>query len=127
MFYGETITACDNPGPVGRLSTGLSVIVPVSVVRGMTVSVVNVVDVVIMRDGDVTATLPMLVDVALMHDMSGQGAFIDVVLVRAVEVSVVNVVDVVAMWDGDVTTALSVCVVVDCVRAVLGMDAHLSP
>ncbi|WP_155343252.1 hypothetical protein [Acrocarpospora pleiomorpha] len=87
----------------------------------------NVVDVVIMRDGDVTATLPMLVDVALMHDMSGQGAFIDVVLVRAVEVSVVNVVDVVAMWDGDVTTALSVCVVVDCVRAVLGMDAHLSP
>ncbi|MEO3854673.1 hypothetical protein [Acrocarpospora sp. B8E8] len=88
----------------------------------------NVVDVVIMRDGDVTATLPMLVDVALMHDMSGQGALIDMILVRAVEVPVVNVVDMVAMRDGDVAATHSVCVIMGCVRAVLlGVNAHLSP
>ncbi|WP_155355561.1 hypothetical protein [Acrocarpospora macrocephala] len=88
----------------------------------------NVVDVILMRDGDVTATLPMLVDVALMHDMSGQGALIDMILVRAVEVSVVNVVDMVAMRNGDVTTTHSVYMIMGYVRAVLlGVNAHFSP
>jgi len=48
-----------------------SVVVPVAFVRGMTVPVVDVVDVVAVRDGDMSAALPVGVVVVGVLDVGG--------------------------------------------------------
>jgi hypothetical protein len=101
-----------------------SVLVPVTVVRGVPVAVVNVVDVALVRDRDMAAALAVPVLVRGVLIMSGAGAFVRMVAVRAVQVAVVRVVDVVLVRNGDVAAALAVHVRMVGVRAVLSSGRH---
>ena len=98
-------------------------VVPVPVVEGVAVAVVDVVHVVVVRDGDVAATRAVLVVVALVDDVTGGLALVPVAVVLAVEVAVVDIVDVVAVGDGDVAAVGAVLVVV----VVVGLVAHAGP
>lgn len=69
-------------------------VVPVPVVFGVAVAVVDVVDVVAVRDADMSAAFTVLVFVAVVARVSGGLALVRVIAVRAVDVSVVGVVGV---------------------------------
>jgi hypothetical protein len=100
------------------------VVVPVPVVDGVTVTVVDVVGVILVRDGDMSAPLTVLMVVTFVGGMAAGGAFVDVVAVDPVNVAVVGVVGVVAVRDGHVSAALAVGVYVVLVRAVVGGSTH---
>ena len=84
------------------------VIVPVSVVGGVAVAIVQVVDVIAVRNGDVAATLAVLVIVVLVNVVLGRLALVPVALVLAVDVAIVNVVGVISVLEGDVAAAFTV-------------------
>ncbi|MFI6510300.1 hypothetical protein ACIBCT_22065 [Streptosporangium sp. NPDC050855] len=83
-------------------------------------TVVDVVDVTVMRDRHVATALTMLVIMPGVLDVGGRATFVGMVVVEAVQVAVVDVVDVIVVRDRHVATALPVPVVVSGVRAVLG-------
>lgn len=89
-----------------------------TVVRGVAVAVVHVVDVVAVRDGNVAAALAVIVLVAVVRDMLGGLTLVDVAVMRTMNVAVVGVVDVVAVRDRDMAAALTVLVVVVFVNGV---------
>jgi hypothetical protein len=82
-----------------------------ALVSGVTMSVVQVVDMVAMRDRVVTAAITMLVGMAVMDDVSLELALVPVVVVGEVHMAVVQVVDVIAVLDRHVLTARPVDVV----------------
>jgi hypothetical protein len=103
-----------------------SVFVPVSFVGGVAVAVVDVVDVIAMRDGDVTAVGLVQVVVPVVDDVLGGFTLIHVVLVGAVHVPVVGVVDVVGVLEGYVAAAGTVLVDVVGVGEMLrGRGSHV--
>jgi len=75
-------------------------------------TVVDVVDVVPVRHGHVTAPVTVDVVVILMHGVVRRFAFVVVTVVLSVEVAVVHVVDMVAVRDCDVAASFTVDVVV---------------
>jgi hypothetical protein len=95
--------------------------VVVPFVSRVTVAVVDIVDVVAMRDGDMAAFSAVFVGVVGMCDVFVRLAFVDVAFVGAVQVAVVQVVHVVAMRDGDVAAAIAVLVGV---ISVFGVGSH---
>ncbi|GAA2151311.1 hypothetical protein GCM10009783_02320 [Glycomyces lechevalierae] len=94
-------------------------------VRGAAVSVVHLVGVVAVGDGDVPATLGVLVRVPVVDVVALRFAFVDVVAVDPVQVAVAGVVGVVAVQDRDVPAVLAVVVVVPGVFLVRGHVAAL--
>jgi hypothetical protein len=86
------------------------VVVVVPVVRGVAMSVVDVVHVVTMGDRDMSASLAVGVVMLFVGSVLPRFALVPVAFVAAVQVSVVDVVDVVAVRDGDVPASLAVCV-----------------
>ncbi|GAB2809940.1 hypothetical protein GCM10027091_47360 [Streptomyces daliensis] len=97
-------------------------IVPVTVVTGVAVAVVHVVDVVTVRHGDMSAALAVPVPVVVVGRVPGGLALVHVVAVDTVEVAVVGVVHVVLVRHGDVSAALAV--LVDVVRVGGVCSAH---
>ncbi|GAA4204021.1 hypothetical protein GCM10022252_62530 [Streptosporangium oxazolinicum] len=97
-----------------------SVVVPVPLVSGVAMTVVNVVDVAVVRDRHVAAALTVLVIMPGVLDVGGRVALVGMVIVGSVQVPVVNVVDVAVVRDRRVAAPLTVPVVVSGVRAVLG-------
>jgi hypothetical protein len=85
-----------------------SVLVPVAAVRGVPVTVVDVVDVVAVRYGHVAAALAVLVGVAVVLRVAAGLALFRVPVARLVQVAVVRVVDVVAVRYRDVAASRSV-------------------
>lgn len=83
-------------------------------------TVVNVVDVAVVRDRHVAATLTMLVIMPGVLDMGGRVALVGVAIVESVQVPFVNVVDVAAVRDRRVAAALTMPVVVSGMWVVLG-------
>ncbi len=83
------------------------------------VTIVQVVDVVTVGNGDVPATRTVLVRVALVDRVPLSGAFVPVVLVLVVEVTIVYVVDVVTVGNGDVPATRTVLMGVILVNDVL--------
>jgi hypothetical protein len=100
------------------------VLVPVLLVLGVPVALVRVVDVVVVRDGDVPAALAMRMLVTFVGGVAGDDTFVNMVFVRPVQVTVVDVVDVIPMRDGGVPTIRTVRVVVADVRAVVSCSRH---
>jgi hypothetical protein len=96
------------------------VFVVVALVGGVTTTVVDVVHMVAVWDGDVAAPLAVRVVMPLMHDMFAGLALVEVAVVGFVQMAVVHIVDVIAMGDGDVPTPITVGVVVSNVLAVRG-------
>jgi hypothetical protein len=74
----------------------------------MAVSVVEVVDVIVVGDGDMSAALPVRVIVPGVLGVALAGALVEVPVVGGVKVSVVDIVDVVAVGDGDMSAAVAV-------------------
>ena len=99
-------------------------VVPVPVVGCVTVPVVDVVDVVPVRHGDVAATLGVLMAVPFVGHVGRSIAFVDVVAVGAVDVTVVGVVGVVPVRHGDVAATFAMSVLVPIVRTVLACALH---
>ncbi len=104
---GQTIRTGSHHGLIG---VTLLVVVPVAFVKGVAVPVVYVVDVVVMRDTDVSAPLAVVVVVAGMFGVGVSGALVEVPVVGGVEVPVMGIVDMVAVGDGDVAAAVAVYV-----------------
>ncbi len=83
--------------------------VVVIVVDRVPATVVDVVDVVAVRDGHVAAALAVLVSVGLVYGVLAAGlAFVEVSVVGLVQVPVVDIVDVIGVRDGHVAAALTV-------------------
>jgi hypothetical protein len=74
----------------------------------MAVPVVDIVDMVTVRDGDMSATLSVGVVVSGVLGVALGGALVEVSLVGSVQMPVVGVVDVVAMGNGDMSATLTV-------------------
>ena len=85
-------------------------VVPVALMGGVAVTVVKVVHVIAVGDGNVAAALAMLVSVILMNVVLGGLALVPVSLVLAVDVAVVSEVGVIVVREGDVAAALAVSV-----------------
>jgi hypothetical protein len=79
-----------------------------TVVGRVPVSVVDIVDVVGVRNSNVPTAVSVLVVVRAVLVVSGRFAFVEVAVVLAVQVTVVRVVDVVAVRHPDVATAVAV-------------------
>ena len=95
------------------MSLSASVLVVVIVVSCVAAPVVNVVDVITMRDRHMSAALAVNMVMTLMHRVVAGGfAFVVVVVVRSMKMTVVHVVDVIAMRDRDVTAPFAVDMVV---------------
>jgi hypothetical protein len=93
-------------------------------VGGVPVTVMHVVGVVLVRDGDVPAASPVLVPVPVVGGVPGGLALVRVVPMRAVDVAVMGVVGVIAVRDGDVPAALAMDVRVIGVDGVRGGLGH---
>jgi hypothetical protein len=85
-----------------------SVFVVMTVVGRVPVSIVDVVDVIGVRNSNVPTAVSVLVVVRAVLVVSGRFAFVEVAVVLAVQVTVVRVVDVVAVRHPDVATAVAV-------------------
>ncbi|GHH37870.1 hypothetical protein GCM10017790_82900 [Amycolatopsis oliviviridis] len=92
-----------------------------AVVGGVAVPVVDVVDVVSVRDRDVAAAVAVGVLGVFVRYVVGGVAFVPVAVVLTVQVSIVDVVDVVSVWNRDVAAAVTVGMGV-CL--VFGVDGH---
>ena len=95
-------------------------VVPVALVSGVAMPVVEVVDVVVVREGDVPATWTVGVIMMLVARVTLGLALVVVPVMLSVQMSVVDIVDVIAMGDGDMAAALAVDVRMVSVFAVRG-------
>jgi hypothetical protein len=102
------------------------VIVVVVVVRGVPVSIVDIVHVVAVRDGHMPTAGAVGVPGVLVCDVLGRLALVPVPLVVPVQVAVVDVVDVIGMRHADMPAAVAVNVLVLGVLKVCGGHCHLS-
>ena len=82
-------------------------LVPMVAVGGVAMAVVDVVGVVVVGDGFVTAALTMGVGMFAVGDVGVMLAFIPVIVVGVVDVAVVEVVGMVAVLHGNVPAALT--------------------
>ncbi len=99
-------------------------VVPVAVVGGVAVPVVQVVGVIVVWHGNVTALRPVLMVMTFMGRMLRVPAFIHVVIVDTVDMAVVRVIGVIAVREPQVAAALAVGVRVIGVRGVLNETQH---
>jgi hypothetical protein len=114
------------PGPrMNPARRRASVVVPVTVMLGVPVAVVDVVHVIVVRHGHVAAILSVLVVVAVVYGMLRVHTLVHVIAVRAMQVTVVRVVDVVLVRDCDVTAPRSMLMSVGGVGAVFRRGRHL--
>jgi hypothetical protein len=88
------------------------VFVVVALMGGVTTTIVDVVHMVAVRDGDMPTPLTVGVVMPIMNAVLAGLALVVVATVGFVEVSVVDIVDMVAVRDGDVPTPLTMGVVV---------------
>jgi hypothetical protein len=98
------------------------VLVVVLAVSGVPAPVVNVVDVILVRDRDMATSLTVNMVMRLVHRVPGWFTFVVVTVVRSMKVTVVHVVDMIPVRDRDVTASFAVhmivieVLVVDCAR-----------
>lgn len=81
-------------------------------VCGVSMTIVDVIRVIAVRNGDVAAPFTMGVVVTLMHVVLTRFTFVDMIAVGAVQVPVMHVVDVVTMRNGNVAATFSMNVLV---------------
>ena len=84
------------------------VVVPVALVCSVAVAIVQVINVIAVRDGNVAAALAMLVIVVSVLMVLGGLAFVPVALVLTVDVALVEVVGVILVRESNVAAACAV-------------------
>ncbi len=103
----------------------MSVVVPVPVVGGVAVPLVQVVDMIAVGHGHMPTAVAVGVGVPAALGVPDRLALVVVLLVGTVQVGIVDVVDVAVMGDGHVPTPGSVAVFGDAVvRGVRGCGGH---
>jgi hypothetical protein len=100
-----------------------SVFVVVFAVRRVPASVVHVVDMIPVGDGDVAAPFAVDMPMLLVHRVAGWLAFVVVVPVLSMHVAVVHEVDVICVRDGDMAASFAVHMIVFDV-CVVGCAGH---
>jgi hypothetical protein len=95
-------------------------VVPVALVSSVAMPVVEVVDVVVVGEGDVPATRTVSVIMILVERVTLWLALVVVPVVLSVQMSVVDIVDMITMGDGHVAAALAMDVRMVSVFAVRG-------
>jgi hypothetical protein len=89
--------------------TSVSVLVVVIAVSGVPASIVDVVDMVTVRDGHMSAALAVNMGMTLMHRVTaGRLAFVVVIVVRSMKMTVMHIVDVITVGDRDMPTPVAV-------------------
>jgi hypothetical protein len=88
------------------------VFVVVALMGGVTTTVVDVVHMVTMRDGNMTAPLAVHVVMPVMNAVLVSLALVVVAVMGPVQVSIVDIVDMFAVRHGDVSTPLTMGVLV---------------
>ena len=83
-------------------------IVPVAVVSGVAVLIMDIVDMALVGHGHMAASFAVGVVVAGMLAVAPGGALVEVTVVAGVEVAVMDVVDVIAVGDGDMAATVAV-------------------
>lgn len=101
-----------------------SVVVPVPLVDRVAVSIVDVVDVVLVRHGDMAAVAAVLVLMPLMDHVLGSGALVHMILMHPVDVVIVHVVGVIGMRERHMAASVTVDVRMVGVRAVFSRSGH---
>jgi hypothetical protein len=87
-------------------------LVVVRVVSGVPAPIVNVVDVIAMRDGHMAAPVAVNMVVSLMHRVAAGGlAFVVMTVVRSMQMSVVHIVDVILVRNSDMPAPFAMDVV----------------
>lgn len=110
--------AYDNNSPL--------VVVPVPVVSRMAMPVVQVVDMIVMGHGHVSATRAVAMFMPRVDRVLGLAALVNMIGVGTMNMAVVGVVGVVSMLEGDMAAPLTVSVRVIGMAWVLGGDVHLT-
>lgn len=100
-------------------------VVPVPFVCRVAVPLVDVVDVVTVRDGHVPASGPVPVVMGVVRDVHLRLALVHVPLVEAMEASVVNVVDMIGMRNSHMPAPRAVPMSVISMLAVFGGHNHV--
>ncbi len=90
----------------------MSVLVVVIAVSGVAVALMHVVNMIAVRNSDVTATLAVDMLVSAVSGVSGWLTLVIVTIVSFVQVTLMHVVNVVTMRDRDMTAALTVSMAV---------------
>jgi hypothetical protein len=96
-----------------------SVVVPVALVCGVSMTIVKVVDVISMGHGHMAASLTVLMGMPVVNLVPLGLALIEVTVMGSMQVTVVGVVEVLAVRDRHMATAFSMPVVVVLVSAVI--------
>jgi hypothetical protein len=112
-------------GHTQRVVRRSSVFVVVALMGGVTTTVMDIVNVVAVRDGDMPTPLGMHMVMPLMNAVLADLTFVVVAIVDFVQVSIVDIVDMVAVRDGDMPTPLTMGVVMANVLFV--RRCHLDP
>ena len=99
-------------------------LIPVAPMPAVQVAIVDVVHVVVVRDGHMPTSLTVLMRVVLMNGVLSCGALVPVVVMPVVQMSVMDVVHVSLMGDGHMPTSLTVLMRVTFVHKMRGR--HLS-
>ncbi len=83
-------------------------LVVVLAVSRMPASVVHIVDMIPVRDGDMATALTVDMVMVLVHRVARWFTFVVVTVVPSMKVTVVGIVDVISVWDRDVATSVAV-------------------
>jgi hypothetical protein len=106
-----TFNGSGEPRYLGRHSALALVLVVVLVVSGVSATVVQIVDMVAVRDGHMAAAVTVDMVMILVHGVAGRFAFVVVIVVPSMKVTVVHVVHMVAMRNRDMPASFTVDVV----------------
>lgn len=98
-----------------------------ALVGRVTVLVVDVIDVISVRNGLVAAAGTVLVRMVFVDRVSVDAALVPVAVVGGVRVPLVEVIDVIAVLDGDVAAVRPVLVGMVLMNLVLGCHGHTVP
>ena len=112
---------------VSSTSDGLGaaelVLVVVLAVSRMSASVVQIVDMIPVRDGHMAAAVTVDMVMVLMHGVAGRFAFVVVIVMPSMKVTVVHIVHMVTVRDRDVSASFTVDVIMIGMLAV-GCTSH---
>lgn len=92
--------------------------VVVAVVCGVAMAVVHVIDVVAVRNGDMSTALPVDMVMAFVGEVCRGFAFVVVVTMGAMHMAVVYIVDMIAVGDGNMAATRAVGVFMACMLRV---------
>ncbi|MBV9350247.1 MAG: hypothetical protein JOZ23_01740 [Mycobacterium sp.] len=110
-----------------RVLTAALVLVVVFAVSRVSAPLVQIVDMIPVRDGHMSAAVTVDMVMVLMHRVAGRFAFVVVIVMPSMKVTVVHIVHMVTVRDRDVPAAFTVDVIMIAVLAVSCTGHRFAP